>query len=159
MTGGADRQRKTRRQRQRVEANLALDRLPLVECQCDAPAQPRTLDAAVEIVKNPFVAGDREARGQPDILRELVRRVEIEQRREVSTADPQVHAGFGLLRPGLSGALRLGVETRAKNLRLQPDRRTPGAAGRAFELRETLARRDGTVEAEQCKKRAALLRR
>src|SRR2546430_15791494 len=98
MSRRPDRQRKGRRQRQRIETDLALDRLFLVERQRDTPTQPRTVNAAVEIVKRPFVAGDRQARRQADILRKLVRRVEIEQRREIDAAYFQVKTGFGLLR-------------------------------------------------------------
>ena len=135
MTCGADRQRKGRRQRQRIEADLALDCFFIVERQRHAPAQPRAFDAAVEIVKGPSVPGDRQARGDADILCELVRRAEIEQRREIDATDPQVQAGLRLLRPWFGGALRLGVEASSQYFRLQPQRRAPGAIGRTFELR------------------------
>ena len=53
------------------------------------PAQPRTGNAAVEIVEGQPVAGERYARGQADIPRQRVRRFEIEQRPEIGAANFQ----------------------------------------------------------------------
>ena len=58
MSGRAERQRKGRRQRELVGADFALDLLLLAQRDRQAAAQPRTGDAAVEIVEGQAVAGE-----------------------------------------------------------------------------------------------------
>ena len=110
VPGSANGERKCRREIKRVEADFALDIPFAVKRHRHAPAQPRAGDRAVEIVEGQLVAGQRHARGQVDVLRQRVRRLEIEQRREIDAANVQIDAGLGVLRPRFGGALRFGIQ-------------------------------------------------
>ncbi len=155
----ADRQRKGRREIERVESHFALDVSFAVKRHRQMPAQPRARDRAVEIVEGQPVAGQRQARGKADVLRQRVARLEIEQRREADAANVQADARLGVLRPGIGGALRLGIEPGSRDPCLQPQRRVPHARHRSLELRRAVAGRDRAVEPEQRQQRAALIRR
>ena len=84
---GADRKRKGRRKIERVEADFALDVPFAIKRHREAPAQPRARYRAVEIVESQLAAFQRHARGQADVLRQRVGRLEIEQRREIDAAN------------------------------------------------------------------------
>ena len=67
--------------------------------------------------------------------------------------------GLGLLGPWFGRAFRFGVESRSRDLCLEPQRRAPRARRAALELRRAVARRDRAIEAEQREQGAALLGR
>ena len=75
--------------------------------------------------KRELVACQRHARGQADILRQRVRRLEIEQRPEIGAANFQGEAGLGLLRPWLRRTVGVGIEPLSGDLRLEPQRSHP----------------------------------
>ena len=157
MSGSAERQRKGRRQRKLVETYFTLDAFFFTKRDRDAAAQPRTGNAAVEIVEGQLAAVQRYARGQADIVRQRIRRFEIEQRPEIGAANLQGNTGLGFLRPGLGSAFRVRIEPGSRNLRLEPQRRIPCTRRRALELRRTLAGRDGAIQPEQRQQGAALI--
>src|SRR6185312_11652484 len=159
VSGGAERERKGRRQRNLLSADFALDLLLLTERHRQAAAQARAADAAVEVVEGQLVARELHARGQADVLRQRIRRLEIEQRPEIGAADFQREIGLGLLGPWFGGAFRFGVKSRPRDLCLQAQRRAPCARRGPFELRRAVAGCDGAIEAEQDKQGAALLGR
>ena len=158
MAGRADRERKGRREIERVEADFAVDRLLLVERHREMPAQARTGGDAVDVLEGQLVAGERRAREQPYVPRQRVRGIETEHRREIDAADLQVDAGLGRLRPRLGRSLHFGIDAGAPHLRAQPQRRAPYAARRSLELHRAVAGRDRTIETEQSEQRIAAFR-
>ena len=110
MSGRAKRQGKCRRQRELVGADFALDVFLLAQRDRQASAQPRTGDAAVEIVECQPVARQRDARGQADILRQRISLLEVEQRPEIGAANFQAETGLGLRCPWFGGAFRFGIQ-------------------------------------------------
>jgi hypothetical protein len=149
MSGRADRKRKCGRQRHLVQPDFAFDVLFVAKGERQPAAQPRTGNRAVEIAEGKLVACQRDARRQSDVLRQHVRWLEVEQRPEIGTPYPQIEARSGILCPWLGRTFGVGIEPRSRDLRLQPQRRTPGAGDRAFELRRAIAGRDHAIEAEQ----------
>ena len=159
VSGGAERQGEGRRQRELIGADFTLDLLLLAERHRHAAAQARTAEGAVEVVEGQPVAGELHARRQADVLRQRIRRLEIEQRPEIGAANFQGETGLGLLRPWFGGAFRFGLKSRPRDLCLEAQRRAPRARRAALELRRAVARRHRAIEAEQDKQGAALLGR
>ena len=159
MSGGAERQRKGRRQRELLGADFTLDLLLLAERHRHAAAQARTTGAAVEIVEGQLVADELHARRQADVLRQRIRRLETEQRPEIGAANFQGETGLGLLCPWFGGAFRFGLKSRPRDLSLEAQRRAPRTSSTALELRRAVARRHRAIEAKQDKQGAALLGR
>ena len=71
----------------------------------------------------------------------------------------RLRLALGSCAHGSAEPVRIGIQSRAGDLRLQPQRRAPCARRRAFELCRPLAGRNHAVDAEQRQQRAALRRR
>jgi hypothetical protein len=112
----ADGERKCRREIERVEADFTLDVLFVIKGQRDAAAQLRAGYRAAEVVEGQLVGRQRRPRGQADILRERIRRFEIEQRGEIDAANGEVDVGPGLGRPRFGSTLRFGIESSSRDL-------------------------------------------
>ena len=120
VAGRADGERKRRREIERVETDFTLDVLFVTKGQRDASAQLRAGYRAAEVIEGQLVGGQRRARGQADILRKRIRRLEIEQRGEIDAANGEVDVGPGLRRPRFGSTLRVGIESGSRHFGLQP---------------------------------------
>ena len=121
-----------------------------------AAAQPRARYHAVQVVEGQPVARKRGARRQADISRQRIRCLEVQQRPEIDAANPEIEARLRLGRPRFSRAFRFGIEAGSRQLHFQPQRRTPHARHRAFELRRAIARRDRAIEPQRGQQWTAL---
>src|SRR6185437_5695522 len=138
LTARSDRKRKGRPEIESIEADFAVNLLFIAERQDQMPAQVRAGRRAVQSVESQLVAGERQLRGQADILRQWIGGLESEQRREIDLADVQIDVRFGILPPWLRGPAGVRVESRSRYLRRQLQRRTPLPAHRAIEFRRSL---------------------